>query len=236
MAAPEIRTFSRIIPMIYAYNTPEIARHDGWTKIGYTEKQTVKDRIDQQTHTADVRWTLAWQDNAMFKDGSGQYFTDKDFHAYLQTQAGVEREPDTEWFHVDGNTSLGHFYQFANRMTPDAEDTSEYTLREEQAEAVRVTKAYFEAGGTEFLWNAKPRFGKTLTSYDLIRQMGFARVLIVTNRPSISNSWADDFRKFIGWRDELCLRYGRAEGKAGRAVAGRICRAEHDGRAGHGGI
>ena len=205
MEAPEIRTFSRIIPMIYAYNTPEIARHDGWTKIGYTEKQTVKDRIDQQTHTADVRWTLAWQDNAMFKDGSGQYFTDKDFHAYLQTQVGVEREPDTEWFHVDGNTSLGHFYQFANRMTSDAEDTSEYTLREEQAEAVRVTKAYFENGGTEFLWNAKPRFGKTLTSYDLIRQMGFTRVLIVTNRPSISNSWADDFRKFIGWRGELCF-------------------------------
>ena len=125
MEAPEIRTFSRIIPMNYAYNTPEIARHDGRTKIGYTEKQTVKDRIDQQTHTADVRWRLAWQDNAMFKDGSGQYFTDKDFHAYLQTQVGVEREPDTEWFHVDGNTSQGYFYQFANRMTPDAEDTSE---------------------------------------------------------------------------------------------------------------
>lgn len=65
-----------------------------------------------------------------------------------------------------------------------------------------MTKAYFENGGAEFLWNAKPRFGKTLTSYDLIQQMGFTKVLIVTNRPSIANSWAEDFFKFIGWRGE----------------------------------
>ena len=68
-----------------------------------------------------------------------------------------------------------------------------------------MTAAYFENGGTEFLWNAKPRFGKTLTSYDLIRRMGFTKVLIVTNRPSIANSWADDFMKFIGWRGELAF-------------------------------
>ena len=29
-----INTAKRIIPMIYAYTTPEIKRHDGWTKIG----------------------------------------------------------------------------------------------------------------------------------------------------------------------------------------------------------
>lgn len=35
--------------------------------------------------------------------------------------------------------------------------------------------------------------------------MGFTNVLIVTNRPSISNSWADDFRKFIGWQHKLAF-------------------------------
>ena len=50
----QIAPFSHIVPMIYAYTTPQVAAHDGWTKIGYTEKQTVKDRIEQQTHTADV--------------------------------------------------------------------------------------------------------------------------------------------------------------------------------------
>lgn len=68
-----------------------------------------------------------------------------------------------------------------------------------------MTKAYFEGGGEEFLWNAKPRFGKTLATYDLARQMGLTKVLIVTNRPSIANSWADDFFKFISWRGEFAF-------------------------------
>jgi DNA or RNA helicases of superfamily II len=48
-----IKTTDRVVPMIYAYTTPEIARHNGWTKIGYTE-QDVDKRLSQQTHTADV--------------------------------------------------------------------------------------------------------------------------------------------------------------------------------------
>ena len=52
-------------------------------------------------------------------------------------------------------------------------------------------------------WHCKPRFGKTLSTYELIVRMGFQRVLIVTNRPSIANSWAEDFNKFIGWQHDL---------------------------------
>lgn len=202
--APKIQSFERVVPMIYAYNTPSVLYNEGWTKIGYTEKQTVEQRIYQQTHTAGIQAVLAWKDNAMYKDGSGQYFTDHDFHAYLETEAASERRPGTEWFHLDGNTSLQYFNRFAWRMGVDpAKEHSSYELRSEQKQAVEKTKAYFEGGGKEFLWNAKPRFGKTLSAYDLIRTMGFMKVLIVTNRPSISNSWADDFRKFIGWQTNL---------------------------------
>ena len=202
MEAAKIQSFSRVVPMIYAYNTPGVSYHDGWTKIGYTEKQTVTQRIKQQTHTAGIQYQLAWQDNAIFKDGSGEYFTDHDFHAYLESAVGLERERGTEWFHVDGPASHQHFSDFAQRKLPSSEEKLTYALRKEQQEVVSMTKAYFEGGGEEFLWNAKPRFGKTLTSYDLVRQMGFTKVLIVTNRPSIANSWAEDFFKFIGWRGE----------------------------------
>ena len=97
--APKIQSFERVVPMIYAYNTPSVLYNEGWTKIGYTEKQTVEQRIYQQTHTAGIQAVLAWKDNAMYKDGSGQYFTDHDFHAYLETEAASERRPGTEWFH-----------------------------------------------------------------------------------------------------------------------------------------
>ena len=202
MEVAKIQSFSRVVPMIYAYNTPGVSYHEGWTKIGYTEKQTVTQRIKQQTHTAGIQYQLAWQDNAIFKDGSGEYFTDHDFHAYLESAVGLERERGTEWFHVDGPASHRHFSDFAQRKLPGSEEKLTYALRKEQQEAVSMTKAYFEGGGAEFLWNAKPRFGKTLTSYDLVQQMGFTKVLIVTNRPSIANSWAEDFFKFIGWRGE----------------------------------
>ena len=202
--AVQIQSFKRVVPMIYAYNTPGISYHDGWTKVGYTERQSVNARIQQQTHTANIRWELAWKDNAMFKDGSGEYFTDRDFHDYLETR-NIPREPGTEWFHADGNRLLGYFNAFATRALPKSAEKCTYDLRQEQKDAVDMTRNYFQSGGTEFLWNAKPRFGKTLTSYDLIRQMGFTKVLIVTNRPSIANSWAEDFQNFIGWRGELAF-------------------------------
>lgn len=203
MNAPQIQSFTRVIPMLYAYNTPDIPYHEGWTKIGYTEKQTVEERIKQQTHTAGVRWTLAWKRNALYNDGSGESFTDHDFHNFLERQMNVHRKPETEWFQIDGPRSREYFDVFADRaFKAESANTSEYSLRKEQEEAVRLTQTYFEKGGKEFLWNAKPRFGKTLTSYDLMRRMGFRKVLVVTNRPSIANSWADDFVKFIAWRNE----------------------------------
>lgn len=203
--AVQIQSFLRVIPMIYAYQTPGIPYHEGWTKIGYTEKQDVRKRIEQQTHTAGIRWELCWMDNAMYKDGSGQYFTDHEFHDYLEGVKKVSREPGTEWFQIGGDDSQLFFQKFASRRVEKPVDGSTYQLRQEQQEAVAKTKAYFENGGTEFLWNAKPRFGKTLSAYDLVVQMGFANVLIVTNRPSIANSWADDFRKFIGWQHKLAF-------------------------------
>ena len=203
---PKIQSFAHVVPMIYAYNTPGVTYHEGWTKIGYTEKQTVSKRISQQAHTVGVRWELAWQDNAMFKDGSGEYFTDREFHTYLESDVGIERETGTEWFKIDGLDSQNYFNRFSRRESAERfEEKSAYVLRKEQQEAVNMTKQYFENGGTEFLWNAKPRFGKTLASYDLVCRMDFQKVLIVTNRPSIANSWADDFRKFIGWKHPLCF-------------------------------
>lgn len=202
--APNIKSFKRIVPMIYAYTTPGIPYHEGWTKVGYTEAQTVRDRINQQTHTANIRWNLEWQDNAIYKDGSGESFTDHEFHAYLEKES-VQREPGTEWFHETGVHLRTYFDAFASREISVSSEELDYELRQEQADAVKLTKEYFENGGTEFLWNAKPRFGKTLSSYDLVCQMGFTNVLIVTNRPSIANSWAEDFHKFIGWRKKLAF-------------------------------
>lgn len=193
----KIKTSRPAIPQIYAYSTPEIVRHNGWLKIGYTE-QPVDVRIDQQTYTADVIKKLEWHGNATWEDGSGT-FRDEPFQAYLE-KLGYERMPKKEWFRIGVAESKQHFYEFRENHgvlgTPSA---IPYTLRTEQARAVEKTVDYahcHERG--EFLWNAKPRFGKTLASYDLVKTLGAEKVLIVTNRPAIANSWYDDYVKFVG--------------------------------------
>lgn len=208
MNAPKIKSFKRIIPMIYAYTTPNDISHNGWTKIGYTASQSVEDRIKQQTHTVDAKVKLLWRGNARYEDGSDETFTDHDFHNYLVQKHHIERKPKTEWFHIDGPTSHRYFHEFADRDYSDVQGNDkqvQYQLRKEQQAAVDKTIAYFlkNGEGSEFLWNAKPRFGKTLTAYDLVREMQMQNVLIVTNRPSIANSWFDDFDKFIAWQTNL---------------------------------
>lgn len=206
-----VKPSSKVVPMIYAYTTPGVTYHDGYIKIGYTE-QNVDDRIYQQTHTAGIKAQKEWQGSAVFDDGSGDSFRDTDFHAYLR-RLGVQQPQDlkneyfdpadrNEWFHIGSEESHRHFIQFRSDRGMVADDIhaiTPYQLREEQEEAVRATVAYFrdhEKG--EFLWNAKPRFGKTLSVYDFIRRIGAKRVLVVTNRPAIANSWYSDYDRFVG--------------------------------------
>jgi hypothetical protein len=193
-----VKTVNHVIPMIYAYTTPDIPKHDGWTKIGYTEKD-VDSRISEQTHTADIDYHLEWKGNAIFEDGSGETFHDTDFHQYLRKN-NIENKSGTEWFKVTGPVSKTYFDTFrANRGVLQTTGIIPYQLRDEQKVAVENTKAHYESGDNgQYLWNAKPRFGKTLAAYDFCKQVHANKVLIVTNRPAIANSWYDDYCKFFG--------------------------------------
>lgn len=195
----QIKTAQKVMPMIYAYTTPEIARHNGWVKIGYTE-QEVEKRLGQQLHTADVRYNIEWKGNAIFDDGSGDIFKDKDFHRYLR-KLKYENNGKNEWFKIAVPESRSRFDEFReNRGVLKSLDTViHYQLRPEQEEAVDKALKYSQATENgEFLWNAKPRFGKTLAAYELCKRLKAKTILIVTNRPAIANSWYDDYEKFLG--------------------------------------
>lgn len=211
MAKISIQTTKKAIPRCYCYSTPTISDHNGWVKIGYTEQDDVEDRIRQQLQTAHVQHTTEWSDIAVFADGK-TYFRDSDFHAYMQKQ-GIERMAplpgDTkapEWFRISGDDSFTMYSKFRrNRGILDTIGTVGYDLRAEQDEAVSLTYDYFTSHENgEFLWNAKPRFGKTLATYDLCKRLKADKgkkacnILIVTNRPAIANSWYEDFVKFLG--------------------------------------
>ena len=209
MKTPNIKSTKKTVPMIYAYTTPGITYHNGYIKIGYTE-QDVDTRIRQQTHTAGVKPQKEWQGSAIYDDGSGDTFTDKHFHTYLRKK-GVKQPQDegnehfdkddrNEWFHISPSDSRNEFFDFkANRgVVENSHEVVLYTLRKEQKEAVEKTIEYKNNGGTEFLWNAKPRFGKTLSVYSFVQMAKFEKILIVTNRPAIANSWYSDYESYLG--------------------------------------
>lgn len=200
-----IKTSEEISPKIYAYTTPHVTTNDGWIKIGYTERQ-VEQRIKEQTHTAGIEPSILWQQEARYieEPDKGKPFKDHDFHQFLNFHA-IERRPKTEWFYFNGHPEKANhlFDQFVRHDYAGYQpgEQMDYQLRQEQEEAVQQTLTYIQtnqdARKKEFLWNAKPRFGKTLATYDLVKRLNCDRVLIVTNRPAIANSWFDDFHKFI---------------------------------------
>lgn len=202
MSKIEIKTSKVIEPKIYAYSLPGVTYREGWTKIGYTERANVEDRIREQTHTAGIRPHLEWYGVAVYDGDDKKAFKDTDFHVYLRKQGyNYEENERNEWFEINGEDSEQEFNTFKkNRgIIPFDEEVIPYSLRKEQEEAVLQTKEYFEKNkNSEFLWNAKPRFGKTLSVYDFFKQIKAKKVLIVTNRPAIANSWYEDYVKFMG--------------------------------------
>ena len=202
MSKINIKTSKVIEPKIYAYSTPEVPKHNGWTKIGYTERDDVMTRINEQTHTVGLIPKLEWHGVAVFDGDDKKPFKDTDFHVYLRKKDyEYEEELRNEWFKITGEKSKEEFEFFKknNGIIPLDEEVIPYHLREEQEKAVSQTKIYFENNENgEYLWNAKPRFGKTLSVYDFFKQIGAKRVLIVTNRPAIANSWYEDYVKFMG--------------------------------------
>lgn len=200
-----IKSYKVVYPQIYSYTLPELKPNEGSQKIGYTEHKDVRNRILQQVKTAAIRlkYELLWSAPAFFKD-SDESFIDKVFHRFLEKK-GIERkwELGQEWFYFNGEPlkSKDLFDLFRKEKFSALQNDNgkiDYTLRFEQNEAVEKAIDYFQKTEKgEFLWNAKPRFGKTLASYDLAKRLRANKVLIVTNRPAIANSWFDDFEMFV---------------------------------------
>ena len=199
-----IKSFKKVYPQIYAFELPNRKEYIGSQKIGYTERALVDDRIKEQVKTAAIneQYNKLWSSPAFFKDGE-ESFKDKAFHRFLEKN-GIEKRTNlgSEWFYFNGKPfqSKELFDLFKTKCFSTLQDNKkiEYKLRDEQTQAVKKAYEYFQKNQNgEFLWNAKPRFGKTLASYALAKQLEAKSVLIVTNRPAIANSWLDDYEKFI---------------------------------------
>lgn len=221
-----IKPFDEIEYKVYGYTLPEVPNHEGYVKVGDTTRNAVQ-RIFEQVGTAGLNPEVLFEKKAQKSDG--EWFRDKDLHRFL-IQNGIQKENFNgradEWFYFNGTPEKAERLtdKFINRDYDEIQiddKRSDYVLRNEQQQAVEKTFEYYQSNqeSKEFLWNAKPRFGKTLTTYDFIRNLNATNVLIVTNRPAIANSWFDDFNRFIGWQEPQMKFVSETEALNGKAMS-----------------
>jgi len=186
-----------------------IDEDDGTNLFNNTDalKEAAKKRISQYTKTAGIAYQLLHTEISIFvHNGMIMAFNDKQVHKVLE-RSGIKRKEfegvtgADEWYCCDletvkkaisavkrGETSL-HPSDITQGQTP-------VIFRPEQSSAIAKTRKQFQRGN-QMLWNAKMRFGKTLSALQVVKEEGFIRTLILTHRPVVDKGWFEDFNKIF---------------------------------------
>ncbi len=217
--------------LIYVFRINDEA-HQGCLKIGeatckedntldlkpccHALNQAAKERINQYTQTAGITYDLLYTEATLYlQQGKLCSFNDKEVHKVL-LRSGIKRKVfdqtnnANEWFCSDLETvkraitavKQGRTSLLSNEIQ---EARTPIVFRPEQAEAIRKTEKQFKKGN-QMLWNAKMRFGKTLSALQVTKDMNYQRTLILTHRPVVDEGWFDDFGKIF--YDRTDYEYG----------------------------
>ena len=192
-------------PIIYAYSD---TRFPGMLKVGFTARSIeVRMKEHYPTLVPGQSWKVKLIRPAMRKDGS--VFSDKAVHRVLRS-AHIQN-PEGEWFRCSTREVERAIEAVKNNETTMLQRTQDFKMRPEQKEAVTKTADYFESFAADksnegltahFLWNAKMRFGKTFTAYQLALRMKWKHVLVLTFKPAVKTAWKEDLlthKDFKGW-------------------------------------
>lgn len=203
-------------PTIYAFTTPDFSKREwegekkgkGLLKVGYTKRDAEKRIWDQfPTLNPDAKpFTVVIKEEAI--DTTGKFFTDHSVHKLLRSKGF--RQVNGEWFECKKEDVLACIEELRIGKKFTKARHSSFPMRPEQVNAVQVTKNYFDqyehakdGRSSHFLWNAKMRFGKTFTSYQLAKEMGWKRIMVLTYKPAVEDAWREDLdthTDFEGWQ------------------------------------
>lgn len=166
-------------------------------------------RIKSYTNTAGIEPMLLYTELAIKKeDKNGKVFLkafrDYEVHRVLEN-SNIKKEKihgttGKEWFRTNLNTAIAAIKAVKNNMQNLSNTKVNYyapiIFRPEQETAIKQTLNVFKKSN-KMLWNAKMRFGKTLTALEVIKQSNFAKSIIITHRPVVDKGWYEDFNKIF---------------------------------------
>jgi hypothetical protein len=192
-------------PRIYAYTIADAA-HKGLLKVGQTTRD-VKQRVAEQLKTAAIKnYRIELDESAEREDGG--IFSDFDVRMAL-VRKGFENA-ELEWMRCSLKDIRTVLTELRNGQRFAGTHHETFPMRREQLDAVNKTFNYYQSIWAEdknaaprFLWNAKMRFGKTFTAYQLAKKLGAKRLLVVTFKPAVEDAWLTDLEShvdFNGWQ------------------------------------
>lgn len=201
-----------VTPQLYGYILPTVPDHNGYIKVGYTDRENVETRISEQLHVAGIPHQTILVESAIRNDGT--CFTDKDVHRLLERKGFkkmyFDGDTNNEWFKCTKQDVILAIKEVRNYARYDGNRTEDFSMRLEQLTAVNQTADYFARIKVEepnsipkYLWNAKMRFGKTFATYQLAKKMNMKRVLVLTFKPAVESAWQEDLMHHIdfeGWQ------------------------------------
>ncbi len=195
-----------------------IEEDDGSNLFNNTEalQKAAHKRIRQYTKTAGIAYQLLYTEISIFvRSGMIMTFNDKQVHKVLERSGIKRKEFDgvtgaDEWYCCDLGTvkkAIAAVKRGDTSLHPSdiTQGQSPIIFRPEQQEAINKTRKRFKRGN-QMLWNAKMRFGKTLSALQVIKEEEFRRTLILTHRPVVDKGWFEDFVKIF--YDRKDYQYG----------------------------
>ena len=186
-----------------------IDEDDGSNLFNNTEalQKAAHHRIRQYTKTAGIAYQLLYTEISIFvRSGMIMTFNDKQVHRVLE-RSGIKRKEfegvrgADEWYCCDLETvkkAIAAVKKGETSLHPSeiTQGQSPIIFRPEQQEAINKTRKRFKKGN-QMLWNAKMRFGKTLSALQVVKEEEFTRTLILTHRPVVDKGWFEDFGKIF---------------------------------------
>lgn len=188
-------------------------------------KAAAEKRIKNYSNELSLDFDVDYVELTLYiKNGEVKSFRDYDVHKVLERSGYPKvkfeeaKTNGAEWFQVDVATVKAAIQavkegkqSIQGNEQPIAEQRKKIEFRPEQIEAIQRTLKVFrkKPDTREMLWDAKMRFGKTLTALQVVREMAFKRTLIITHRPVVDDGWFKDFEKIFF--DTQDYRYGSKE-------------------------
>ena len=174
--------------------------------------EAARKRINQYTQTAGIHYELLHTELTLYNRGGLRSFNDKEVHAVLE-RSGVKRKvfdmenKANEWFMTSLDVvkrAIAAVKEGKESLLPGevTNGRSPIVFRPEQREAIEKTERQFRKGN-QMLWNAKMRFGKTLSALQVVKDMDFKRTFILTHRPVVDSGWFEDFGKIFYDRNDF---------------------------------